>query len=115
MVCRGDGADGQDSSRAGNQHTIKQLTGGEYRNSTGADVYMGEVHGDIKFKMPTLMNQAPHIEPDAAFKRRVQVFPFRATFDETQHPGCVALAMERKNAPAVLRQLPDKLSALFKR
>lgn len=92
--------------------TVKQLTGGG--EIAGADVYKGEVQGEIRFKMPTLMNQAPHIEPDAAFKRRVQVFPFRATFDESNHPGCVALAMERKNAPAILRQYPDKLSALLR-
>ena len=60
------------------------------------------------------MNQAPHIEPDAAFKRRVQVFPFRAVFDEMQHPGCVALAMERKKAPLALRQYPDRLSQMLR-
>lgn len=92
--------------------TVKQLTGGG--EIAGADVYKSEVHGEIRFKLPTLMNQAPHIEPDAAFKRRVQVFPFRATFDEMQHPGCVALAMERKNAPSALRQFPDRLSQMLR-
>ena len=92
--------------------TVKQLTGGG--EIAGADVYKSEVHGEIRFKMPTLMNQAPHIEPDAAFKRRVQVFPFLATFDEMQHPGCVALAMERKNAPSGLRQFPDRLSQMLR-
>jgi hypothetical protein len=92
--------------------TIKQLTGGG--EISGADLYKGEIHGEIRFKLPTLMNEAPHIEPDPAFKRRVQVFPFRATFDESQHPGCVALAMERKNAPAALRQFPDRLSMMLR-
>lgn len=92
--------------------TVKQLTGGG--EISGADVYKSEVHGEIRFKMPTLMNQAPHIEPDAAFKRRVQVFPFRAVFDEMQHPGCVALAMERKKAPDALRQYPDRLSQMLR-
>ena len=92
--------------------TVKQLTGGG--EIAGADVYKSEIHGEIRFKMPTLMNQAPHIEPDAAFKRRVQVFPFSATFDEMQHPGCVALAMERKNAPSTLRQFPDRLSQMLR-
>jgi phage/plasmid-associated DNA primase len=71
--------------------TVKQLTGGG--EISGADVYKSEVHGEIRFKMPTVMNQAPHIEPDAACKRRVQVFPFRAVFDEMQHPGCIARGM----------------------
>lgn len=92
--------------------TVKQLTGGG--EIAGADVYKSEIHGEIRFKMPTLMNQAPHIEPDAAFKRRVQVFPFRAVFDEMQHPGCVALAMERKKAPSTLRQYPDRLSQMLR-
>lgn len=92
--------------------TVKQLTGGG--EIAGADVYKSEIHGEIRFKMPTLMNQAPHIEPDAAFKRRVQVFPFRATFDEMQHPGCIALAMERKKAPAALRDYPDRLSQMLR-
>ena len=74
--------------------TIKQLTGGG--EIIGADLYRSEVHGEVKFKLVSLMNEAPHIEPDAAFKRRVQVFPFRARFDEVANPGCIALAMERK-------------------
>ncbi len=77
--------------------TIKQLTGGG--EIIGADLYRSEVHGEVKFKLVSLMNEAPHIEPDAAFKRRVQVFPFRARFDEVANPGCIELAMERKNAP----------------
>jgi phage/plasmid-associated DNA primase len=92
--------------------TVKQLTGGG--EISGAAMRQNEVHGEIRFKMPTLMNQAPHIEPDPAFKRRVQVFPFRATFDESQNPGCVALAMERKNAPAALREFPDRLSMMLR-
>jgi hypothetical protein len=92
--------------------TIKQLTGGG--EISGAAMRQNEIHGEVRFKMPTLMNQAPHIEPDPAFKRRVQVFPFRATFDESQHPGCIALAMERKNAPESLRQFPDRLSMMLR-
>lgn len=68
--------------------TIKQLTGGG--EIIGADLYRSEVHGEIKFKLVSLMNEAPHIEPDPAFKRRVQVFPFRARFDEVANPGCIA-------------------------
>jgi hypothetical protein len=92
--------------------TIKQLTGGG--EISGAAMRQNEIHGEIRFKMPTLMNQAPQIDPDAAFKRRVQVFPFRATFDESQYPGCVALAMERKRAPQALRQFPDRLSVMLR-
>jgi phage/plasmid-associated DNA primase len=92
--------------------TIKQLTGGG--EISGAAMRQNEIHGEIRFKMPTLMNQAPQIEPDPAFKRRVQVFPFRARFDESQHPGCIALAMERKNAPEELRQFPDRLSIMLR-
>jgi hypothetical protein len=91
--------------------TIKQLTGGG--EITGADLYSSEVTGEIKFKLVSLMNEAPHIEPDAAFKRRVRVIPFRARFDELANPGCIELAMERKNAPAQLREFPHRLSALL--
>jgi len=78
--------------------TIKQLTGGG--EIIGADLYRSEVRGEIKFKLVSLMNEAPHIEPDAAFKRRVEVFPFPARFDEvanpsgsgrTRLPACVSL------------------------
>jgi hypothetical protein len=91
--------------------TIKQLTGGG--EITGADLYSSEVTGEIKFKLVSLMNEAPHIEPDAAFKRRVRVIPFRARFDELANPGCIELAMERKNAPQQLREFPHRLSALL--
>jgi phage/plasmid-associated DNA primase len=92
--------------------TIKQLTGGG--EIIGADLYRSEVHGEVKFKLVSLMNEAPHIEPDAAFKRRVQVFPFRARFDEVANPGCIALAMERKNAPTCLRESPHRLSTMLR-
>jgi hypothetical protein len=91
--------------------TIKQLTGGG--EITGADLYSSEVTGEIKFKLVSLMNEAPPIEPDAAFKRRVRVIPFRARFDELANPGCLELAMERKNAPRQLRESPHKLSAML--
>lgn len=91
--------------------TIKQLTGGG--EITGADLYRSEVTGEIKFKLVSLMNEAPHIEPDAAFKRRVRVIPFRARFDDLANPGCVELAMERKDAPAQLREFPHHLSTLL--
>jgi hypothetical protein len=91
--------------------TIKQLTGGG--EITGADLYRSEVTGEIKFKLVSLMNEAPHIEPDAAFKRRVRVIPFRARFDDVENPGCVELAMERKDAPAQLRESPHHLSTLL--
>jgi hypothetical protein len=99
-------------SRVLETSTIKQHTGGG--EIIGADLYRSEVQGEIKFKLVSLMNEAPHIEPDPAFKRRVQVFPFRARFDEVVNPGCVALAMERKHAPAQLREFPDRLSALLR-
>ncbi|MFZ0146356.1 MAG: hypothetical protein WAL08_18510 [Candidatus Sulfotelmatobacter sp.] len=92
--------------------TIKQLTGGG--ELIGADLYQSEVKGQIKFKMISLMNQPPYIEPDAAMKRRVQVFPFRAVFDEKQHPGCLREAMERKSAPDNLRANPYRISALLR-
>ena len=91
--------------------TIKQLTGGG--EITGADLYRSEVTGEIKFKLVSLMNEAPHIEPDAAFKRRVRVIPFRAGFDDVANPGCIELAMARKNAPAQLREFPHRLSTLL--
>ena len=91
--------------------TIKQLTGGG--EITGADLYSSEVTGEIKFKLVSLINEAPRIEPDAAFKRRVRVIPFRARFDELTNPGCIDLAMERKNAPKQLREFPHRLSALL--
>jgi len=92
--------------------TIKQLTGGG--EIIGADLYRSEVHGEVKFKLVSLMNEAPHIEPDPAFKRRVQVFPFRARFDEVVNPGCIQLAMERKNAPSCLRESPHRLSTMLR-
>ena len=99
-------------SRVLETSTIKQLTGGG--EIIGADLYRSEVHGEIKFKLVSLMNEAPHIEPDPAFKRRVQVFPFRARFDEVVNPGCIALAMERKNAPSCLRESPHRLSTMLR-
>jgi hypothetical protein len=92
--------------------TVKQLTGGG--EIIGADLYRSEVHGEIKFKLVSLMNEAPHIEPDPAFKRRVQVFPFRARFDEVVNPGCIELAMEQKNAPTYLRESPHRLSTMLR-
>ena len=32
-------------------------------------------------------------------ERRVQIFPFRAVFDERKYPGCVREAMEKKDLP----------------
>jgi hypothetical protein len=81
---------------------------------SGADLYRSEVHGEITFKLASLMNEAPHIEPDPAFRRRVQVFPFRARFDEAVNPGCIEMAMERKNAPSCLRESPHRLSAMLR-
>jgi hypothetical protein len=92
--------------------TVKQITGGG--EIIGADLYRSEVHGEIKFKLVSLMNEAPHVEPDPAFKRRVQVFPFRARFDEVVNPGCIELAMERKNAPSCLRESPHRLSTMLR-
>jgi phage/plasmid-associated DNA primase len=92
--------------------TVKQLTGGG--EITGAAMRQNEVAGEIKFKLLTLMNRVPHIEPDDAMKRRVQIFPFRASFDETNYPGCTRLAMERKNAPDVLRSQPERIESLMR-
>jgi phage/plasmid-associated DNA primase len=98
-------------SRVLETSTIKQLTGGG--EIIGADLYSSEVTGEIKFKLVSLMNVAPRIEPDAAFKRRVRVIPFRARFDELANPGCIELAMERKAAPRQLRESPHRLSMLL--
>ena len=92
--------------------TVKQLTGGG--EITGAAMRQNEITGEIKFKLLTLMNRIPHIEPDDAMKRRVQIFPFRASFDETNYPGCTRQAMERKNAPEILRAQPERIEALMR-
>lgn len=91
---------------------IKQLTGGG--ELIGADLYQSEIKGNIKFKLVSLMNEIPHIEPDAAMKRRVQVFPFRARFDEGVNPGCIEMAMKHKNAPDPLRENPYRISTLLR-
>ena len=92
--------------------TIKNITGnGEL---TGAAMRQDDIHGYSNVKLITLLNRFPYIEPDGAMERRVQIFPFRAVFDERKYPGCVQTAMERKNAPAVLRQQPDRIEALMR-
>jgi phage/plasmid-associated DNA primase len=92
--------------------TIKNITGnGEL---TGAAMRQDDVHGFSNVKLLTLLNRFPFIEPDGAMRRRVQIFPFRAAFDDRKHPGCLREAMERKNAPAVLRDQPDRIEALMR-
>ena len=54
--------------------TVKQLTGGG--EIIGADLYRSEVHGDIKFKLVSLMNEAPHIEPDRHSSGACKCFRF---------------------------------------
>jgi hypothetical protein len=49
--------------------TVKQVTGGG--KITGAAMRQNEIQGEIKFKLLTLMNRVPHIEPDDAMRRRV--------------------------------------------
>ena len=92
--------------------TIKNITGnGEL---TGAAMRQDDIHGYSNVKLLTLLNRCPYIEPDGAMERRVQIFPFRAIFNERKHPGCIQLSMEKKNAPAVLRHQPDRLEVLMR-
>lgn len=92
--------------------TIKNITGnGEI---TGAAMRQDDIHGYSNVKLITLLNRFPFIEPDGAMERRVQIFPFRAVFDERKYPGCVQMAMEKKNAPAILREQPDRIEALMR-
>ena len=92
--------------------TIKNITGnGEI---TGAAMRQDDIHGYSNVKLLTLLNRFPFIEPDGAMERRVQIFPFRAVFDERKYPGCLQTAMEKKNAPAVLREQPDRIEALMR-
>jgi phage/plasmid-associated DNA primase len=92
--------------------TIKNITGnGEI---TGAAMRQDDIHGYSNVKLLTLLNRFPFIEPDGAMERRVQIFPFRAIFDERKYPGCVRIAMEKKNAPAVLREQPDRIESLMR-
>jgi D5 N terminal like len=92
--------------------TIKNITGnGEL---TGAAMRQDDIHGYSNVKLITLLNRCPFIEPDGAMERRVQIFPFRAMFDERKHPGCLREAMEKKNAPAVLRNQPERIETLMR-
>jgi phage/plasmid-associated DNA primase len=92
--------------------TIKNITGnGEL---TGAAMRQDDIHGYSNVKLLTLLNRFPFIEPDGAMERRVQIFPFRAVFDERKYPGCLRTAMEKKNAPAILRDQPDRIEALMR-
>lgn len=92
--------------------TIKNITGnGEL---TGAAMRQDDVHGYSNVKLLTLLNRCPFIEPDGAMERRVQIWPFRAVFDERKYPGCLREAMEKKNAPAVLRDQPEHIEMLMR-
>jgi len=92
--------------------TIKNLTGnGEI---TGAAMRQDDIHGYSNVKLVTLLNRFPYIEPDGAMERRVQIFPFRAVFDERRYPGCLQLAMEKKNAPSILRGQPERIETLMR-
>jgi phage/plasmid-associated DNA primase len=92
--------------------TIKNITGnGEL---TGAAMRQDDIHGYSNAKLITLLNRCPFIEPDGAMERRVQIWPFRAVFDERKYPGCLQQAMEKKNAPAVLRDQPDRIEMLMR-
>src|SRR5262249_6945996 len=91
---------------------IKNITGnGEL---VGADVYKKDVRGNSNVKLVTLLNRVPFIEPDGAMERRVQIFPFRAVFNDRKYPGCVRDAMEKKEAPRILREHPDRIEALLR-
>jgi hypothetical protein len=92
--------------------TIKNITGnGEL---TGAAMRQDDIHGYSNVKLITLLNRCPFIEPDGAMERRVQIFPFRAVFDERKYPGCVREAMDKKNAPAILRDQPERIEMLMR-
>lgn len=73
-----------------------------------------DIHGYSNVKLITLLNRFPFIEPDGAMERRVQIFPFRAVFDERKYPGCLRAAMEKKNAPSVLRNQPERIETLMR-
>jgi phage/plasmid-associated DNA primase len=91
---------------------IKNITGnGEL---VGADVYKKDIRGPSNVKLITLLNRVPFIEPDGAMERRVQIFPFRAVFNDRKYPGCVREAMEKKNAPSILREQPDRIESLLR-
>ena len=91
---------------------IKNITGnGEL---VGADPYKKDIRGNSNVKLVTLLNRVPFIEPDGAMERRVQIFPFRAVFNDRKYPGCVREAMERKNAPRILREQPDRIESLLR-
>jgi phage/plasmid-associated DNA primase len=92
--------------------TIQNITGnGEL---TGAAMRQDDIHGYSNVKLLTLLNRCPFIEPDGAMERRVKIFPFRAVFDERKDPGCLQMAMEKKNAPAVLRKQPDRIETFMR-
>jgi phage/plasmid-associated DNA primase len=91
---------------------IKNITGnGEL---VGADVYKKDIRGNSNVKLITLLNRVPFIEPDGAMERRVQIFPFRAVFNDRKYPGCVREAMEKKQAPHILREQPDRIEAMLR-
>ncbi|MBZ5596860.1 MAG: hypothetical protein LAN83_00945 [Acidobacteriia bacterium] len=90
---------------------VKNLTGGG--ELIGADLYRSEVSGPIRFKMPTLSNFSPRIEPDPAMVGRVRLFPFRAVFNELSFPGCLQESMDCKHAPDILRQRPTMIEELM--
>jgi P4 family phage/plasmid primase-like protien len=99
-------------SRVLETSTIKNITGnGEI---TGAAMRQDDIHGYSNVKLLTLLNRFPFIEPDGAMERRVQILPFRAVFDERKYPGCLQTAMEKKNAPTVLREQPDRIEILMR-
>ena len=90
---------------------IKNITGnGEL---VGADVYKKDIRGNSNVKLVTLI-RLPFIEPDGAMERRVQIFPFRAVFNDRKFPGCVREAMEKKKAPRILREQPDRIESLLR-
>lgn len=55
-----------------------------------------------------------HIDAAGVNERRVQIFPFRAVFDERKYPGCLRTAMEKKDAPPILRGQPDRIEGLMR-
>jgi hypothetical protein len=91
---------------------IKNITGnGEL---TGAAMRQNDVRGPSNVKLCTLLNRVPFIDKDPAMERRVQIFPFRAVFDDRKFPGSVAESMEKKNAPTFLREQPDRIEAMMR-
>ena len=92
---------------------IKDLTS-HLTRLIGAFLYANEIEGRVQFKLVTLFNSPPQVEDDAAFRRRVELLPFRASFNAKNDPDCIRMVMEKKNAPEALRKAPGSLDAMLR-